>query len=237
MGLLHIPLWLDFQKRYFSGTIVWTTKLIPLSTSSTEVLVRRTIGSTAIRSLFLTQSRVSIFRNFLRTSGPAESRSVRIRTRLLFAPSRSMNQLAQLHFILLPRWTTSGRATRSESSIGNVPSSAIECRFDNAFLLHSSQSVITVAARNLLHFSPFSKHRLQALKEGMCETWPFCLQAEQTDLSLRHSSQLLKQEGMSFDTIWLTDAWSFKHIWQVCKVLAVSCIDLRISSPVTDLGR
>ena len=102
IGLLHkeaYPPWFDFQKRYFSGTTVWTTN----ATSSK----RRTIGSTAMRSLFRTQARVRHFLSFLWISRLPESR--RVCTRLLLAPSRSMNQLVHLHLRLFPRWTSSGR--------------------------------------------------------------------------------------------------------------------------------
>ena len=110
IGLLHKeanPPWFDFQKRYFSGATVWTTNATSSNTFKTVGLVRRTIGSTAMRSLFRTQARVRHFLSFLWISRLPESR--RVCTRLLLAPSRSMNQLVHLHLRLFPRWTSSGR--------------------------------------------------------------------------------------------------------------------------------
>ena len=75
-----------------------------LNTSITSGFVSRTIGSTAILSLFHTHSKVSIFLSSLRTSESVESLNVRINTRLDICPFRSMNQLDQLHLRLLPMW-------------------------------------------------------------------------------------------------------------------------------------
>ena len=114
MGFLHkelCPPWFDFQKRYFSGTTVWKTKVTSFKTSRIVGLVRRAIGSTAMRSLFRTQSSDRSFLSFLRISMLPQSRRVRIKARLLFAPSKLMNQLAELHLRLLPRCSTSGKAT------------------------------------------------------------------------------------------------------------------------------
>ena len=111
-----------------------------------------------------------------------------------------MNQLAQLHLRLFPRWTTSGKATTRDSSAGKVSFFALEFSANRAFSLHSSQSVITAITRNLLHFKPSARQVLQALNEGMCEVWPFSMQFAHTDLVAKHSLQLLKHEDASYDT-------------------------------------
>ena len=193
IGLLHkeaYPPWFDFQKRYFSGTTVWTTNATSSKTSKTVDLVRRTIGSTAMRSLFRTQARVRHFLSFLWISRLPESR--RVSTRLFLAPSRSMNQLVQLHLRLFPRWTSSGKASTRDSSAGQVSLFTLEFSANKAFLLHSSQSVTTAITRNLLHFKPSARQVLQALKEGMCEVRPLTMEFAHTDFIAKQSLQLLR---------------------------------------------
>ena len=92
--------------------------------------------------LCFAHSRVRHFLSFLRISRIPESRRVRIKTRLLLAPSRPMNQLAQLHLRLLPRWNTRGKATTMDSSAGKVSFFALEFSTNKAFLLHSSHTKI-----------------------------------------------------------------------------------------------
>ena len=100
------------------------------------------MGSTAMRSLFRTHSRVRHFLSFLQISRLPESSRVCIKTKLLLTPSRPMNQLVQLHLRLLPRWTTCGKATTMDSSAGKVSFFALEFSTNKAFLLHSSHKKI-----------------------------------------------------------------------------------------------
>ena len=165
IGLLHkeaYPPWFDFQKRYFSGATVWTTNATSSKTSKTVGLVRRTIGSTAMRSLFRTQARVRHFLSFLWISRLPESR--RVRTRLLLASTR-------------------------DSSAGKVSLFSPEFSAKKALLLHSSRSVTTAITRNLLHYKPSARQVLQALKEGMCEVRPLTMQFEHTDIIAKQSLQ------------------------------------------------
>ncbi len=103
IGRGHPPAKLVFQYLYFSGITLWTFR-----TLGRVILM---MGSTAILSLFLTHSRVRSFLSSFLVLRSALSCNVRSRTRLLNSPSRSINQLDQLHLMLFPKWTTSGRGT------------------------------------------------------------------------------------------------------------------------------
>ena len=165
-GWQQTPCWLEVQNLYFSGTSVCTTSDTLLNTFITSGLVSRTIGSTAILSLFRTHSKVSIFLSSLRTSESVESLNVRINTRLDIYPFRSLNQFDQLHLRLLPMWTTSGSGVRRRSSGGIVLFSDIFSISSRACLLHSSQSVTTARTATLLHCTDSSRQDSQHLSAG-----------------------------------------------------------------------
>ena len=136
--------------------------------TSVRVIIRRTIGSTAILSLLWTHSNVSNFRNLFRIVRPLQS------TEYATAPdyssvsrSNSINQFDQLHFTLFPKWTTSGKRTASTSSGGKAEVSANESSLSNACLLHSSQSVTIAITTTLLQVTPSFKQLLHAINDGM----------------------------------------------------------------------
>ena len=78
-GWQQTPCCLEVQTLYFSGTSVRTTSDTLLNTSIISGPVSRTIGYTAILSLFRTHSKVNILLSSLRTSESVESLSVWIR--------------------------------------------------------------------------------------------------------------------------------------------------------------
>ena len=231
--------WLLCQNLYCSGTIVCTTNVTSCSTLRTSGRVKRIMGSTAILSLFLTQSSESSFRSFFLMKSSALSRKLRSNTRLLSSPCTLINQLDQLHLQLFSTWTTSRKGTTNSNSDGSSLLSAMSLKQTSAFLLHSSQSVATATTTNFWHITFLSKQASHALNDGIRETFPLYLQVAQTDFDDRHSSHLLiaKQYEVSLDTICLTLRWTFKQFSQVCTVLMLSFMQENISSPVTDLGR
>ena len=224
--------WLLFLNLHFSGAIVWITNLICSSSLSTSarVIIRWTIGSTAILSLLRTHSNVSNFRNLFRIVRPLQS------TEYATAPdyssvsrSNSINQFDQLHFTLFPKWTTSGKRTASTSSGGKAEVSANESSSSNACLLHSSQSVtiaITTTFKQVLH----------AINDGMWDTWPFSWHTEHTDSKVKQSSHRLIQSDVSLVTIWFSHCFLFRHLSHVCIVETLFFILDSIFSPETYLG-
>lgn len=110
--------------------------------------VKRIMGSTAILSLFLTQSSESSFRSFFLMKSCALSRKLRGNTRLLSSPPKLINQLDQQHLQLFPTWTTSGKGTTNSNSDGSSLLSAMSLKQTSPFLLQSSQSVATTITTN-----------------------------------------------------------------------------------------
>ena len=88
---------IGWQYLHLSGTSVCATSDTLFKTSTNSGLVRRTISSIAIPSLFRTYSKVSIFRHGLRTSGSVEFLNVQFKAKFDICPSRFINQLDQLH--------------------------------------------------------------------------------------------------------------------------------------------
>lgn len=106
------PCRLEVQNLYFSGTIVCTTSDTLLNISITSGLESRTIGSTAILSLFRTHSKVSIFLSSLWTSESVESLNLRINCPLChwFLPGRKISgQMTPSWTFELARWAQETR--------------------------------------------------------------------------------------------------------------------------------
>ena len=137
----------------------------------------RLLSHSSVISLFRTHSSDSNFLSFVLEPGSTVLRKVRIRTRLPLSPSKFKNQLDQLHFMLFPKCTASGKGTRRASSSGKESFYANELSSKSAFLLHSSQSVIIViiSTEHLLHFKLSSKQLLHARSEGIWDMCPFSL--------------------------------------------------------------